>query len=109
MELWDPGWNTDPVTLELKDPNAKPYHAKPYPVPHSQEKQLKEEINRLIEYGVMRKVNISEWAAPMSTIKKPDQSIRSLADLRELNERIKRNPFPLPKISDMLHKLEGFQ
>ena len=102
-------WNTDPVTLELKDPNAKPYHAKPYPVPHSQERQLKEEINRLIEYGVMRKVNRSEWAAPMFTIKKPDQSIRSLADLRELNKRIKRNPFPLPKISDMLHKLEGFQ
>ena len=31
-------WNTDPVELELKDPEAKPYHAKPYPVPFSQEK-----------------------------------------------------------------------
>ena len=24
-------WNTDPVDLELKDPNCKPCHAKPYP------------------------------------------------------------------------------
>jgi hypothetical protein len=24
-------WKTDPIQLELKDPNAKPYHAKPYP------------------------------------------------------------------------------
>jgi hypothetical protein len=31
-------WQTDPVDLELKDPNVKPYHAKPYPVPYSQEK-----------------------------------------------------------------------
>ena len=44
----------------------------------------------------------------MFTILKPDSSLQSLADLRELNKRIKRKPFPLPKISDMLQKLEGF-
>ena len=38
-------WKVEPVNLELKDPEAKPYHARAYPVPHSQEKQLKEEIN----------------------------------------------------------------
>jgi hypothetical protein len=38
-------WKTDPVNLELKDPNVKPFHAKPYPVPYSQEKRLKDEIN----------------------------------------------------------------
>ena len=102
-------WNTNPVDLELIDPTAKPYHAKPYPVPHSQEKKLRDEIQRLIEYGVLRKINRSEWAAPMFTLLKPDSSLRSLADLRELNKRIKRKPFPLPKISDMLQKLEGFQ
>jgi hypothetical protein len=101
-------WQTEPIQLELKDPTVKPYHAKAYPVPHSQELKLKEEINRLVEYGVMRKVNRSEWAAPMFTISKPDNSLRSLADLRELNKRIKRKPFPLPKISDILQKLEGF-
>ena len=101
-------WDTDPVELELKDPDCKPYHAKPYPVPHSQEKKLREEINRLCEYGVMRKVNRSEWAAPMFTLIKPDQTLRSLADLRELNKRIKRKHFPLPKIVALLQSLEGF-
>ena len=98
----------DPIQLELKDPNCKPYHAKPYPVPHSQEKRLKDEIKRLCEYGVLRKINNSEWACPMFTIAKPDGSLRSLADLREVNKVIKRKPFPLPKINDMLQKLEGF-
>jgi hypothetical protein len=49
-----------------------------------------------------------EWACPMFTISKPDGSLRSLADLREVNKVIKRKPFPLPKITDMLQKLEGF-
>ena len=100
-------WKTEPVNLELK-PEVKPYHARPFPVPYSQEKKLKEEINRLLEYGVLEKVNNSEWAAPMFTISKPDGSLRSLADLRELNKRIKRKPYPLPKIADLLYKLEGF-
>src|SRR5688500_13588077 len=101
-------WNTEPVDLHLKDPNGQPYHAKPYPVPRSQEVKLKEEVNRLCELGILRKINRSEWACPMFTINKPDGSLQSLADLRELNKRIKRHPFPIPKIQDMLHKLEGF-
>ena len=101
-------WKTEPIELELKDPNSKPYHAKPYPVPRSQEQKLKDEIRRMCEFGVMRKVNRSEWGCPMFTIPKPDGTLRSLADLRELNKRIKRKPFPLPKITDMLQRLEGF-
>ena len=102
-------WKTKPVELELKDPNCKPVHARPYPVPQSQEKQLKEEVARLVHAKVLRKVNDSEWASPAFTIKKPDGSLRSLTDSREINKVIKRYPFPLPKIQDMLQKLESFQ
>src|SRR5210317_1340340 len=45
----------------------------------------------------------------MFTISKPDGTLRSLADFQELNKRIKRKPFPIPKVQDMLHKLQGFQ
>jgi len=100
-------WQTEPIELELR-PDAKPYHAKPYPVPHSQEKKLREEIERMCAHGVLRKVNRSEWGFPAFTIPKKDGTLRSIADLRELNKRIKRKPFPIPKIQDMLQKLEGF-
>ena len=68
-------WMTDPVDLVLKYPTCTPYHAKPYPVPYSQEQKLKEEVNRLCEQGILRNINKSEWACPMFTISKPDGSL----------------------------------
>jgi len=44
----------------------------------------------------------------MFTVPKPDGTLRSIADLRELNKRIVRKPYPLPKISELFYKLEGF-
>ena len=35
--------------------------------------------------------------------------MRFISDFRELNKHIKCKPFPIPKIQDLLLKLEGFQ
>lgn len=94
--------------VELK-PDATPYHARPYPVPKAYEQTLQQEVERLCEIGVLKKVNRSEWAAPTFIIPKKDKSVRFISDFRELNKRIKRKPFPIPKIQDLLLKLEGFQ
>lgn len=102
-------WDTEPVDIELKDPNCKPYHARAYPVPQSAERKLKDECQRYCDAGILRKINRSEWAAPAFTIYKPDGSLRSIANFIELNKHIRRKPFPIPKISDMLYKLEGFR
>ena len=59
--------------------------------------------------GVLKRVNHSEWAAPCFIIPKKDHSVRFLSDFRELNKRIKRYPYPIPNIQDLLLKLEGFQ
>ena len=39
---------------------------------------------------------------------KKDQTVRFLSEFREVNKRIVRKPFPLPKISTVLQELEGF-
>ena len=64
-------WTGEQYDIELK-PDAKPYHSKAYPVPHSQEVKLKAEVECLVKYKVLRKVNHSEWAAPSFTVVKKD-------------------------------------
>ena len=62
-----------------------------------------------MKLGVLKKVNHSEWGAPCFIIPKKDLTVRFLTDLRELNKRIKRYPYPIPNIQDLLMKLKGFQ
>jgi transposase InsO family protein len=97
-----------PIHLEV-DPNAKPYHARAFPVPHAYEANTHKEINRFVDIGVMEKNSDSKWAAPSFIQKKKTGDIRVLTDFRRLNAVLKRKPFPLPKISDLLYKLEGFK
>ena len=101
-------WNMGAYEIELQ-PDATPYHARAFPIPHIHTATLKLEVERLVKAGVLKQVNQSEWAAPTFIIPKKDGSVRFISDFRELNKRIKRKPFPIPKIQDMLLKLEGFQ
>jgi hypothetical protein len=41
-------------------------------------------------------------------IPKKDMTVRTISDFREINKRIVRRPYPIPKISTMLLELEGF-
>ena len=101
-------WNHEPIDLELK-PDAKPYHARPYPVPRCHAETLKMEVERLCQIGALKKVNGSEWAAPSFIIPKKDGTIGIINDFRELNKRIRQRPYPIPNIQDMLLNLDGFQ
>jgi hypothetical protein len=101
-------WNMGAYDIELR-PEVTPYHARAFPIPKAYTDTLKVEVDRLVEAGVLKQVNRSEWAAPTFIIPKKDGSVRFISDFRELNKRIRRKPFPIPKIQDMLLKLEGFK
>jgi hypothetical protein len=66
------------------------------------------ELRRLCDLGVLQWQPASEWASPSFIVPKKDQTVRFLSDFREVNKRIVRKPFPLPKISTVLQELEGF-
>lgn len=100
--------NIKPIRLDLID-DAKPYHARAFPVPQAYEGVTKKEIERLLRIGVLKKSHESEWAAPTFIQPKKTGDVRVLTDFRQLNKVLKRRPFPLPKISDMLQKLQGFR
>ena len=97
---------TDPIDLELK-PGSKPKHHKAFPVPRIHEKTLKKELDRLCKIGVLRKSSDSSWAAPTFIIPKKNGTVRFISDFRYLNKCLIRKPYPIPKITDILQKLEG--
>ena len=101
-------WKGTEVDLELKE-GSTPCHSRAFPVPRVHRDTLFNEVQRLVQIGVLKKVNRSEWGAPSFIIPKKDGRARFISDFRELNKRIKRKPYPIPNIQDMLLNLEGFQ
>jgi hypothetical protein len=78
-------------------------------VPHSLEATTETEMERLTDIDVFNRSSDSEWAAPTFIQAKKTGDVCILTDFRRLNAQIKRKPFTLPKISDLLRKLSGFK
>ena len=96
-------WNTKPVSFELKE-GTEPYHGRPFPIPKSCKETTVKELNRLCELGVLEFQLASEWASPSFIISKKDNIVCLISNFREVNKRLVRKPFPIPKISTVLQE-----
>ena len=101
-------WKTEPVDIELK-PDAKPYSGRYYPVPRINKETFKKELLRLVEIGVLERVEQSEYGTPVFIIPKKEGTVRFLTDFRRVNQTIVRKPYPIPRIGETMQQLEGFQ
>jgi hypothetical protein len=86
----------------------KPYHGRPYPIPHKHKAVLMKEIKRLCNIGVLEWQPSLRWALLTFIVPKKDSTVHTISDFRELNKRIVTKPYPIPKISTILQELEGF-
>jgi hypothetical protein len=66
------------------------------------------EIDCLVVIGVLKWQPSSKWASSSFIIPKKDHTVRAISDFGELNKRIVRKPYTIPKISATLQELEGF-
>ncbi len=57
-------WRLLPVSFELKE-GMKPYHGRPYPIPHKHKAVLMKEIKQLCNIGVLEWQPSSQWAPPI--------------------------------------------
>jgi hypothetical protein len=94
-------FNMEPISLQLMDPNCKPIHAHAYTVPRSVEYQLRKEIVRLVDIGVLDEDYSSEWASPSFAIAKKNGTIRVVTDFRKLNLLLK------PSVTHLLFQRFG--
>ncbi len=100
-------WKTKPVSFQLKE-GVSPYHGQAFPVPKVHKETIIKEIKRLCKLGVLERESASEWALPSFIIPKKDKTVHFLSYFREVNKRLVRKPFPIPKIIMVLQEIEGF-
>jgi hypothetical protein len=89
-------------------PSTDPISKAPYRMASSELKELKEQLQELLDKGFIHP-SISPWGAPVLFVKKKDGSMRMCIDYRELNKVTIKNQYPLPMINDLLDQLQGAQ
>nr|GEX33053.1 putative reverse transcriptase domain-containing protein [Tanacetum cinerariifolium] len=87
-------------------PGAEPISKAPYRMAPIELKELKDQLQELLERGFIRP-SMSPWGAPVLFVKKKDGSMRLCIDYRESNKITIRNRYPLPRIGDLFDQLQG--
>jgi hypothetical protein len=85
---------------------TQPIHKAPYRMAPTELRELKEQLQELLDRGFIPP-SVSPWGAPMLFVKKNDGSMRMCIDYRELNKVTIKNKYPLPMIDDLFDQLKG--
>ena len=69
----------------------------------------REECQIFEDAGIWEHILDSEWASANFFVPKENNDFWIVTDFRELNKWIKLKPYPLPKVQDVLQKMEQFK
>ena len=87
-------------------PGATPASITPYRRAPLELKELKLQLQELLEKGFIR-LSVSPWRGPMLFVKKKDGTLRLCVDYRKLNKLTVKNKYLLPRIDDLFDQLKG--
>ena len=95
------------VDHEIKlEPGATLPNRGLYRMPPDELKELKKQLDQLLELGLVRP-STSPFGSPVLFVKKKDGSLRLCIDYRGLNKITIKNRYPLPRVDEMLDRLHG--
>ena len=95
--------------LILKE-NSSEKFVKARPVPYSLRDKIDKELDKLVDQGVIEKVNVCDWATPIVPIVKGNGDIRIYGDYKvTVNPVLQIEQYPLPRIDDLFASLSGGQ
>lgn len=94
------------LKIELRH-NFVPSCSKVRNVPLALRNEMKKELQKLLEGGIIEEVAGTDWVAPVVAARKPDGSLRLCIDLRQLNKWVVVDQYPLPNITELLTLLSG--
>lgn len=101
--------STTKIKHKIQTSHEKPIYTKTYRYPHAHKQTVKDQIEDMLENGIITHSD-SPWNAPIWVVpKKPDASgkkkFRVVIDYRKLNEVTVDDKFPIPQIEDILDNL----
>ena len=85
-------------------PGTSPISRAPYRMAPTELRELKAQLQDLIDKGFIRP-STSPWGAPILSVKKKDGTLRLCVDYRQLNKVTVKNKYPLPQIDDLFDQL----
>lgn len=90
--------------------DIEPGHSVPlrgiYPLSSIELEELRKQIDELMQKGFIRP-SVSPFGAPILFVKKKSGELRMCVDYRMLNKITLKNRYPLPRIDEMLDRLNG--
>ena len=92
--------------MSIDTGDSDPVSQKPYPIAMKHYNWVKEEIDKLLEAGVIRN-NHSSWSAPIIVVPKGDGGKWLIIDYRALNKVMRKFVWPMPKVEDIFSQLNG--
>ncbi|KAJ4801596.1 polyprotein [Rhynchospora pubera] len=93
--------------IELQ-PGTTPLAKAPYRMAPAELRELKTQLEELLEKGFIRP-STSPWGAPVLFVRKKDGTLRLCIDYMDLNKVTVPNRYPLPRIDDLFDQLQGSQ
>ena len=87
-------------------PGTVPTSMAPYRMAPTELKELKSQLQELLDKGFIRP-SVSPWGAPVLFVKKKDGTLRMCIDYRQINKVTVKNKYPMPRIEDLFDQLKG--
>jgi hypothetical protein len=81
-----------------------PIRHRPYRISPEESEHLKKELDKLCEMGIIRPSN-TPFTSPIILVKKKNGEYRMVVDYRKLNQQTREDPYPLPRIDDLIDEL----
>ena len=97
---------TNVIQHRVKLTDDTPIRCKPYPLPYTMRKELRNEVDSMLEMGVVRP-STSPYMSPIVMVKKKDGSNRVCVEFRKLNQITEVYPEPITMAEDLICQLSG--
>nr|BBF89922.1 putative GAG-POL precursor, RIRE2 [Oryza sativa f. spontanea] len=88
-------------------PGAKPIRQKVRRQAPERQAFIREEVARLLEAGFIREVIYPEWLANPVVVPKANGKLRMCIDYTDLNKACPKDPYPLPRIDQIVDSTAG--